>query len=217
MNAYRPIQVGIGVFEVSEQGDAREAPHVWHDFMIQEVKATYPHSKLSSSDLSIFLNLVSLNALIRAYSASPSCKRSASKLPIQPRSRGARPGRDDRVFHVTNNGLGLPSVLKTSPYTILHALFVVGERGGYGRGGRECTVQSVKCVETVLRKTIIGSRLLDSACSRIWGEKGHQRGRVTCTVSVQCLYIIWPATSRHQVTCKVQGAFGCYETTKGFI
>lgn len=65
----------------------------------------YPHSNVFSSDLSIFLNRESLNALMRAYSASPSCKGSASKLPMHPRSLGARPGRDERVFHVTNRGL----------------------------------------------------------------------------------------------------------------
>jgi hypothetical protein len=40
-----------------------------------------------------------------AYSASPSLKGSASKLPMQPRNLGARPGREERVFQVTNSGL----------------------------------------------------------------------------------------------------------------
>jgi hypothetical protein len=46
-----------------------------------------------------------LNALINAYSARPSLRGMASKLPIQPLSLGGWPARDDLVFHVTNNGL----------------------------------------------------------------------------------------------------------------
>jgi hypothetical protein len=66
---------------------------------------TYPHSRLSSSRSSIFLNLESPKALISAYSASPSLNGSASKLPMHPLNLGARPGREERAFQVTNNGL----------------------------------------------------------------------------------------------------------------
>lgn len=71
----------------------------------REPEKTYPHSSVSSSLFSIFLNLESLKALMRAYSAKPSCNGIASKLPMHPLRRGALPGREDRVFQVTNSGL----------------------------------------------------------------------------------------------------------------
>jgi hypothetical protein len=68
-------------------------------------RGTYSHSKLSSSHSWILLNRESRKALISAYSAIPSRSGIASKLPMQPLRRDARPGRDERVLHVTNNGL----------------------------------------------------------------------------------------------------------------
>ena len=41
---------------------------------------------------------------MRAYSAIPSRIGSGSKVPIHPRNLGARPGREDLVFQVTNRG-----------------------------------------------------------------------------------------------------------------
>lgn len=71
---------------------------------------TYPHCNLSNSLLSIFLNLESLNALIRAYSASPSCRGMGSKLPMQPRKRHSRPC---LMCQVINKGLEVPFTSQT--------------------------------------------------------------------------------------------------------
>lgn len=70
-----------------------------------ERRDAYPHSRLSSSCLSIFLKRESLNALMMAYSARPSRIGKGSKVPMQPRNLGARPGREERVFHVTKTAL----------------------------------------------------------------------------------------------------------------
>lgn len=72
---------------------------------------TYPHSRLSSSDSSIFLNLESRNALVNAYSAIPALSGCASKVPMQPLRRCPRPERDDLLFQVTNKGLRIQSEL----------------------------------------------------------------------------------------------------------
>ncbi len=68
-------------------------------------RSTHEHSSVSSSHSSIPLNLESRNALMRAYSASPSLSGWGSKVPMQPRSLCGRPGREDRVFQVTKRGL----------------------------------------------------------------------------------------------------------------
>jgi hypothetical protein len=74
--------------------------HAWEGWGV-----TYPHSREGSSRGSIFRKRESLNALINAYSARPSLRGMASKLPMQPLSLGDLPERDDLVFQVTNNGL----------------------------------------------------------------------------------------------------------------
>jgi hypothetical protein len=53
-------------------------------------------------------------------------------------------------------------------------LLIVGKSGIYGRGQDEGTIEGIEGVKTVFGKTDIGSRLLDSPCSRIREEKGHQ-------------------------------------------
>ena len=74
------------------------------------MRATNLHSRASSSRSSTFLNRASPNALVRAYSARPSRRGRASKLPMQPRSRGARPGREERMFQVTKSGLSAAAI-----------------------------------------------------------------------------------------------------------
>jgi hypothetical protein len=93
---------------------------------------------------------------------------------MQPRSRVARPVRDERVFHVTNRGLRDQFRHGCIAPKTGDALLVVRKRGFYGCGGDESTIKGIEGVETVFRKTDIGSRLLDSAYSRIRREKGHQ-------------------------------------------
>lgn len=100
-----PVEIRVSILKISQQGYPSMISFQANVEGTLITVSTYPHSKLCSSDLSIFLNLESRNALISAYSASPSRRGKASKQPMQPRSRGARPGRDERVFHVTNSGL----------------------------------------------------------------------------------------------------------------
>lgn len=70
-----------------------------------EREGTYAHSRDSSSLSSMRRNRVSRKALMSAYSARPSLSRCGSKVPMHPRRRCGRPGREGRVFHVTKSGL----------------------------------------------------------------------------------------------------------------
>ena len=66
-----------------------------------------------------------------AYSARPSRSGSASKLPMQPLSLGARPEREERVFQVTNKGLAkeLISCWRENCARFIHILLIVREVG----------------------------------------------------------------------------------------
>lgn len=116
---------------------------------------------------------MSLNALISAYSASPSLTGSGSNVPMHPRSLGARPGREERVFHVTNRGLhssrlnwreregqskGISDRRPTRRVRVWrpkrssagrNVLVVVRERRDDGLSRSQSTVQSVERMETV--------------------------------------------------------------------
>jgi hypothetical protein len=95
------------------------------------------HSKVGSSDFVILRNLVSLKALMRAYSARPSCSGCGSKVPIQPRSRGERPGRVGRVFQVTKRGLDNLSDLR----------YYSSYRKRYGHYFSSANVGAIGCAE----------------------------------------------------------------------
>lgn len=64
-----------------------------------------------------------------AYSAKPSRSGWGSKVPIQPRSLGDLPGRDERVFHVTKRGL----------VAGLNEVYIARDRGGIHTIGRQGT------------------------------------------------------------------------------
>lgn len=144
-------------------------------------QATYPHSRLSNSHSSIFLNLVSLKALMRAYSARPSWRESGSKFPIHPRSLGGRPGREERVFQVTKSGLPVANI--PSVYNIIcetsqgrHSLFVVCEFGRNRFPMCESAVQCIESMETVFGSANPGISPLREVCGAVGGEKRHRKG-----------------------------------------
>lgn len=64
---------------------------------------------------------------MRAYSAKPACSANASKLPMQPLSLELRPGRDERVFQVTNKGLASLSVSDRGMPAMIDVLLIIWE------------------------------------------------------------------------------------------
>jgi hypothetical protein len=152
MNAYRPIQIRRGIFKIGEKRDA--VCGIMGLEHIDQRKDMYQHSSDSNSYSSILLNRESLKALMRAYSASPSFKGNASKLPMHPRSRGARPGREERVVQVTNRGLYFIVMFKkANSHSTGYVLLLVRELGWNRFVVSEGTVQSVKGMIAVLLGT----------------------------------------------------------------
>lgn len=97
-----------------------------------------------------------------------------SKLPMQPLSLGARPGREDLMLQVTKRGLDNGSQRPgTQGYgTTRNVLLVVRKGRGDGRAACEGTVQGVEGMETMFW----GAGLVLSCCQTLRGvdgEEGH--------------------------------------------
>lgn len=61
--SYLPVEIRVGIFEVCEEGDSRSRNVSRSVSTYIKEAVSYPHSNVGSSDMSIFLNLLSLKAL----------------------------------------------------------------------------------------------------------------------------------------------------------
>ena len=163
VHANCPVEIRCRIFKVRQQRNAARATQdrarqIWSGEQWSEVnrrRLAYPHSRLSSSCFSIFRNLESLKALMRAYSAIPSRIGSGSKVPIHPRNLGARPGREDLVFQVTNSGLKIVSKARPGPPGA-YSLLLVWEFDRDRLLGREGAVERIESMKAVLGKADFG-------------------------------------------------------------